>query len=1258
MTTFLYRKIGQRLLDELREKVIGQSESVVLIAPRYGGKRYLMNRLYEMLQAEGLFHVLRLAATQHTDITNSREFRDWLAGEALKADGRLNEEALSSEDMFAPLDGLIARSSKPVVLLVSNVDSISQPLARDLLLKIRALVEERKLIVALSGEDIFQKLVHGPASMFNCAYQYFLHGFDRELFIEETQAYRKALGLRFDDDEELTGRLYELAGGQLSVMKILLRIIFEARFERGQSLDSPITVSGIPVSIGADLLRQPPRVINNSPECWEDLKQLLLDEVSQISSNSTEPGPLELAGVAVREGWNIRISSPLLKKFLKDYYTNKRFGDLYVRKKDFDTAFVYYEQLAEDERVRPSNSDDRREIAFTIKALAAELYFAATKSPEDVIRLFFKTCRYVLGFREAGRLQLNETWSPLAFPGYNLSEQTAREISGLLPAVEPKAGPFPIKGSLRFSALAAISPTERPHQFLAVVVCDQTTSNAISPERRKLANEFLEHFVGAYEQATQIVAARDHLETRDKHIKIVNSIFDGLGSRAHNVEHVIKMAAESLRSLGYRRVSFCLVDPERKKIKGVLDDSDDSSVVNVAAMTDWPLSDPKADIQPYVIKTKEPKIVPDAAREPLVNPKVREKARLKAFAVVPLLTQDGEAIGTMHVERKDRFAPNQQEVDDLVHFGRQLAIAIGQSERVNLQQATLDKLHSVTLIVDSTRKLRYANQIAEDTLKVKSGWRDQATAELFTKENIGEEALTMVLDSLSGQRLERRIRLPKDDSDTRYWEAFSEVIRDENHKQILGAFIQIRDVKYPRSMFKAFNLIAEAKDKASVLGRLFVAAERYLEFKWGRLYLVEPNDPDCLVSHDFFGKLPIDLQQNFRFGGIRMPRRQRPGKESWACFDYGAPQVFYFAPHRKDGEIYTTQRGQEAHVLTNPRLQAELQKLPGDFWVDLPLQRQDGQPIGKITFEWDENRWPREFDLLEVLSEMVSRRLEAFQEREREEARLQAVRTQTAQKIMAEMAHNIGSQLSPLPLILERYRQREREHPELADLNRRFALINEETGRIINRAKERLVGVSPKPSRLNLKKCLDEILQSYLDDKCFWRIDCPYENFEIEADGYLLKLALYELIQNSKDMASNSGKLAIIIGLEFDPHPESRVAKITYRDNGPGVPEKFKERIFEDFFTHHPGGAPGAGLGMGFVRRVAQAHGGEMTECGIPGRGVEFVITLPIKQATERMENTLQKQLLLLPEWQGAQSINSDNPQTAGSSDRPSESLR
>ncbi|MBI1766714.1 MAG: GAF domain-containing sensor histidine kinase [Acidobacteria bacterium] len=1215
MTPFLYRKIGQPLLDELYEKVVIAHESVVLIAPRYGGKRYLMRRLYELLQTQEELHLLRLESSLRKPISNEKEFYDWLSKAVREADNRFTECVNTTEDPFAPLDWLITQSQRPVVLLVSNVDSLPQYLARNLLLKVRTLVEEKKLMVALSGEDVFQKLVHGPTSEFNCAYQYFLQGFDKEFFAAETLRYRDELQLCFANDEEAVDCLYELAGGYLSILKTLLRDVSKARVNANLPLDTPIAVSDIPRAISPDLLRQPPRVINNAPECWEDLKQLLRDDVVWVNTITNAPGPLELAGVARREGWRMRLASPLLKTYLKTYYNNKRFGDLYLRNDKSEAAFAYYEHLAEEERVRPANADDRREVAFNIKTLSAALHVAAAKGTSAVGKLLHNTCRYVLGFREVACLELNGEWKMLSIPGCQLKGETIKELNHLLPH-EPKPGRFPLTGRLKQYVFVAIVPAPRSGQFRAVVISDFAANRIVSRERELLVNQLFEHFVMAYTQAAEIEAARLHLQTRDRHIEIANSIFDGLGKYTRDVEHVIRIAAQALRKLGYSRVSFCLVDPEQKRITGVLDDSD-SPDVDVAKMTDWPLDDPKADVQSYVINTRKPIRILDATREPLVNPEVVKKARLKAFAVVPLLDLAEEAIGTVHVEREDGFAPTEDEVEDLLQLGRQLAIALELSERVNLLQSALDKIMSSLVIVDSSLKLRFANQVAATLLGVEKGWQNQPEAKLLTETDVGTEAMKMVEMSLQGHRQERHIKL-KEKDDRHGWEALSEVIQGRSN-QIVGAFLRIRDLDYVYRMFEAFNTIAEATDKASAL-KLLLTAARKLGFERGRLYLVDPDNPNCLVSADSFGFADTQLEERFNRGEIRTIRMHFPGKECWKCLDEQAPKVFFFAPEKVDSNEYITQKGQVAIVVSKPRLETELKKKSGDAWLDIPLLTQDKHPLGKLTLDWKEDRWPREFDLLEVLVEMVARVLDTFQQRERIEEQMNLVRTQAAQQVMATMAHNIGTQLAALPILLTRYKQREKDLPGLHKLDHSFGKIIEETTTIIKRAKERLAVVSPQIKRLDLAACLDTTLQSYLPEQnC--EVICRQRPFQVEADSHLLKIALFELVENSKDaVGGEMGNLQVKITLEIEPAFEGNQVKIIYRDNGPGVPEDFKERIFEDFFSRHPGRAPGTGLGMGYVRRVVEAHGGKIKECGKPNEGAEFIITLPLARAVQPTE--------------------------------------
>jgi two-component system sensor histidine kinase FlrB len=66
-------------------------------------------------------------------------------------------------------------------------------------------------------------------------------------------------------------------------------------------------------------------------------------------------------------------------------------------------------------------------------------------------------------------------------------------------------------------------------------------------------------------------------------------------------------------------------------------------------------------------------------------------------------------------------------------------------------------------------------------------------------------------------------------------------------------------------------------------------------------------------------------------------------------------------------------------------------------------------------------------------------------------------------------------------------------------------------------------------------------------------------------------------------------------------------AQIVVSDNGPGVPQKIRERIFEPFFTTR---ARGNGIGLSIVKSVVEAHGGgvHLAESCV---GATFVIELP-----------------------------------------------
>jgi two-component system, NtrC family, sensor kinase len=68
--------------------------------------------------------------------------------------------------------------------------------------------------------------------------------------------------------------------------------------------------------------------------------------------------------------------------------------------------------------------------------------------------------------------------------------------------------------------------------------------------------------------------------------------------------------------------------------------------------------------------------------------------------------------------------------------------------------------------------------------------------------------------------------------------------------------------------------------------------------------------------------------------------------------------------------------------------------------------------------------------------------------------------------------------------------------------------------------------------------------------------------------------------------------------------------EISVKDNGPGIPEEIKNKIFQPFFTTKPTGQ-GTGLGLSLSYDIVKAHGGELKVETKEGEGTEFIIQIP-----------------------------------------------
>jgi signal transduction histidine kinase len=106
-----------------------------------------------------------------------------------------------------------------------------------------------------------------------------------------------------------------------------------------------------------------------------------------------------------------------------------------------------------------------------------------------------------------------------------------------------------------------------------------------------------------------------------------------------------------------------------------------------------------------------------------------------------------------------------------------------------------------------------------------------------------------------------------------------------------------------------------------------------------------------------------------------------------------------------------------------------------------------------------------------------------------------------------------------------------------------------------------------------------------------------------------------ELVSNSlhwfnKDSKQVTITIAIPTSKELPNDLDSgkKYLKVSFADNGAGIPNEYKEKIFAPFFTKF---AHGAGLGLALVKNIIEHHGGRILEIGKQGEGANFEIFMP-----------------------------------------------
>ncbi|MGD1212677.1 MAG: PAS domain S-box protein [Candidatus Acidiferrales bacterium] len=214
-------------------------------------------------------------------------------------------------------------------------------------------------------------------------------------------------------------------------------------------------------------------------------------------------------------------------------------------------------------------------------------------------------------------------------------------------------------------------------------------------------------------------------------------------------------------------------------------------------------------------------------------------------------------------------------------------------------------------------------------------------------------------------------------------------------------------------------------------------------------------------------------------------------------------------------------------------------------------------------------------------------------------------------EMMTGAAHELNNPLTAILGVSDLLR----EHAPDDAARRRADLILQQARRAASIVQNLLSFSRRSPqgrSKLNLEEIVQDALKSHqaaLSQKNVRVVfEAPRDLPPVEGDRKLLVQIFSNIIANAEQSIAgfrDSGNLAISFGRE------NETVRVTFADDGAGIPPENLHRIFDPFFsTKRPGG--GGGLGLTLCLAVAKEHGGTVKVESTPGAGATFHVLLPL----------------------------------------------
>ena len=224
---------------------------------------------------------------------------------------------------------------------------------------------------------------------------------------------------------------------------------------------------------------------------------------------------------------------------------------------------------------------------------------------------------------------------------------------------------------------------------------------------------------------------------------------------------------------------------------------------------------------------------------------------------------------------------------------------------------------------------------------------------------------------------------------------------------------------------------------------------------------------------------------------------------------------------------------------------------------------------------------------------------------------IKAQKTAAWREVARGIAHEIKNPLTPIQLNTQRLKKKFKEGS--SDFTEVFdestdVIIQEVEGlkKLVDEFSKFARMPEPNPKPYKLHRIIDDTLSLYKDIRKGIKFLINYDSKIdiINVDHEQFKRVFINLIENSIDAVNGNG----IIEIDTSLTKNSKTVRIEVKDNGIGIPDENKDKLFLPYFSTKK---KGSGLGLAIANRIVVDHSGIIRIEDNQPRGAKFIIELP-----------------------------------------------